>query len=76
METNADRFKKINFDGIESTVEEGRSNPDEQNYTKDDPGKIQVGEFTSNNCQGLKYILPGKSMGLKLTLFMCHVTAP
>ena len=63
METNVDTFEKIKIDGIESTMAEARSNPDEQNYTKDDPGKIQVGEFTSNDCQGLKYILPGKSMG-------------
>ena len=61
METNVDTFEKKKIDGIESTMAEARSNPDEQNYTKDDPGKIQVGEFTSNV---LKYILPGKSMGL------------
>ena len=61
METNVDTFEKKKIDGIESTMAEARSNPDEQNYTKDDPGKIQVGKFTSN---GLKYILPGKCMGL------------
>eukprot|EP00731_Ephydatia_muelleri_P009611 Em0005g197a len=42
METNVDTFEKIKIDGIESTMAEARSNPDEQNYTKDDPGKIQT----------------------------------
>lgn len=70
METNVDTFEKIKIDGIESTMAEARSNPDEQNYTKDDPGKIQVGEF---RLSGFEVHFAWQEYG---TLFMCHVTAP